>query len=101
MDEHYRVGMDMWNGYHCMELEWTEWMNITGYMEQIYGMNVWNRYIWNEWYMEQVVYRTDIWSRYMEQLCGTDIWNSYVEQIYGTVMWNRDIYGTNIRNRDT
>ena len=36
MDEHYRVGMDMWNGYH-MELEWTERMNIT------VGMDMWNK----------------------------------------------------------
>ena len=63
-------------------------------MEQIYGMNVQNRYIWNEWYMEQVVYGTDIWSRYMEQIYGTVMWNRYMEWLCGT-----EICGTNIRNR--
>ena len=78
MDEHYRVGMDMRNGYH-MELEWTEWMNITE-LEWIYKTNIWNECT-EQVYMEQI-YGTVTRNRYTEQICGTDIRNGYAEQRY-------------------
>ena len=92
-DENYKLEMDketewmsiteldMWNGYHCMELEWTEQMNITE-LEWIYGTNIWNECM-EQVYMERMVYGTgSIWNRYTEQIYGAGIWNGYVEQRY-------------------